>query len=63
MPYVTNFDVKGTKVDIQDAKATSDIQTINAKITAIEGDIANGLEVSYTEETKTISFTGGQEGE
>lgn len=62
MPYVTNFDVKGTKVDIQDAKATHDIQTINAKITEIEGDIANGLEVSYTEGTKTISFTGGQEG-
>lgn len=59
MPYVTNFDVKGTKVDIQDAKATSDIQTINSKITQIEGDLENALAVSYTEDTNTISFTGG----
>lgn len=59
MPYVTNFDVKGTKVQIQDAKATSDIQSINSKITNIEGEIANGLAISYTEDTMTIAFTGG----
>lgn len=59
MPYVTNFDVKGTKVDIQDAKATQNIQSINTKITQLEGEIANSLEVSYTEGTMTISFTEG----
>lgn len=59
MPYVTNFDVKGTKIEIQDAKATQDITAINGKITEIESDIANGLNVSYESDTMTISFSGG----
>lgn len=59
MPFVTNFDVKGTIVEIQDAAATQKLLEIEDDISSIHTELENGLNVTYTEKTSTISFTEG----